>query len=158
MVRYLQNYTEARRHSDLVAEEEMSKSRAAEQAAMLAETEAKADEPRALALAHNVTTTPAKKITPRRPTNVAAKEAVGEPLQLVQFANAAMQTQPVVQVAALPAGSITPAAHNQQTIIKTKLHQVTAMMERVPLLVHSVSDWISSVPSRRVLQLRIGIS
>ena len=89
---------------------------------------------------------------------MAAKEAVGEPLQLVRFANAEVQTQPVVQVTTLPAGSIAPAAHSQQTIIKTKLRQVTAMMERVPLWVHSVSDWISSVPSHRVLQLRIGIS
>ena len=44
MVSYLQKFTEARRQSDLVAEEEMSRSRAAEQTAMLAETEAKADE------------------------------------------------------------------------------------------------------------------
>src|SRR5271165_3311216 len=51
MADYLQKYTEARRQNDLVAEEEMSRSRADEQAAMLAEAEVKTAEKRLLAVA-----------------------------------------------------------------------------------------------------------
>jgi hypothetical protein len=159
IVNYLQNYTEARQQSDLAAEEEMLRSRAAEQTAMLAASEAKAAETRALAIAANVTAKPERKFMAKKPAQVPDTVAAGEPLQLVQLASATTQIQPVVQRIAPPAGLITSIARSEENLIKTKLRQVTATIERVPLWAHSVTEWFSGdVSSHRVLQLRIGLT
>jgi hypothetical protein len=160
LVVYLQKHTEARQKSDLAAQEEMLRSRAAEQAVRLVASEAKAAETRALAIAANATTAASeRKIAPKKSARVANNVTTGEPLQLVHLASATAQIQPEVQRIAPPSGRIAPAARSQEAVIKTKLRQVAAMIERVPLWVHSVSDWFSgNMPSHRVLQLRTGMS
>jgi hypothetical protein len=67
--------------------------------------------------------------------------------------------QPIMQRIVPPGGLITSTAHGEESPIRNKLRLVTATMERVPLWVHSVTEWFSgNVPSHRVLQLRTGIS
>ena len=159
IVIYLQKYTEARQRNDLAAEEEMLRSRAAEQTAMFAASEAKADETRTLAITANVSTKPERKVAPKQPAQALDKVAIREPLQLVHLASATTQIQAVTQHIPPPAGLITPAARSEENVIKTKLRQVTATMERVPLWVHSVTEWLSDdVLSHRMLQLRTRLS
>src|ERR1019366_9239904 len=114
IVNYLQKYTEARQRNDLAAEEEMLRSRAAEQTAMLAASEPKADETRTLAIAANVTTKRERKVAPKQPVQVLHKVAVREPLQLVNMASVATQIPPVVQPPAPPARFVTPAARSDE--------------------------------------------
>jgi hypothetical protein len=104
IVNYLQKYTEARQRTDLAAEEEMVRSRAAEQTAMLAASEAKAAQTRALAIAANVTTKPERKVASKQPAEVLDKVAIREPLQLVHLASATTQIQAVTQHIPPPAG------------------------------------------------------
>ena len=159
IVNYLQKYTEARQRNDLAAEEEMLRSRAAEQTAMLAASEAKAAQTRALAITANVSTKPERKVAPKQPAQALDKVAIREPLQLVYLASATTQIQAVTQHISPLAGLITPAARSEENVIKTKLRQVTATMERVPLWVHSVTEWLSDdVLSHRMLQLRTRLS
>jgi len=158
IVDYLQKYTVARQNNDLAAEEEMLRSRAAEQTAMLAANEERMAETRALAIAANVTVKLERKVAANKPAHVPNMVAIGEPLQLVHLASSTPQVQPDVQRIVPPRGLMAPAARGQEAIIKTKLRQATAMMEQVPLWVHSVSEWLSGIPSHRVLQLRTGLS
>jgi hypothetical protein len=159
IVNYLQKYTEARQQADLAAEQDMLRSKATEQAAILAALEERAAETKALALAAYVVKKPKKLIAEKQPPRVLDKVVVGAPLQLVHTASAATQIQPVGQPTALPARLVTPAARSDENLVKAKLHEVTAMVERIPLWVHSVREWFSGdVLSHRVLQLRTGIS
>jgi len=159
IVSYLQKYTEARQQADLSAEQEMLRSKATEQAAVLAALEERAAETKALAIAAHVAEKPKKMVAAKQPPRVLDKVVVGAPLQLVHMASAATQIQPVGQPTALPARLVTPAAHSDENVFKAKFHEVTAMVERIPLWVHSVRDWFSDdVLSHRVLQLRTGIS
>ena len=159
IVNYLQKYTEVRQQADLAAEQDMLRSKATEQAAILAALEERAAETKALALAAYVAKKPKKLIAEKQPPRVLDKVVVGAPLQLVHTASAATQIQPVGQPTALPARLVTPAARSDENLVKAKLHEVTAMVERIPLWVHSVREWFSGdVLSHRVLQLRTGIS
>ena len=157
--KYLRKSSEARQQNDLVAEEEMLRSKAAEQTAMLAASEEKMAETRALAIAANVTAKLERKVAAKKPAQALDKIAIREPLQLVYLASATTQIQAVTQRIPPPAGLITPAARSEENVIKTKLRQVTATMERVPLWVHSVTEWLSDdVLSHRMLQLRTRLS
>jgi hypothetical protein len=159
IVNYLQKHTEARQQADLTAEQDMLRSKATEQAAILAALEERAAETKAPAIAAYVAEKPKKMVAAKQPPRVLDKVVVGEPLQLLHTANAATQIQPVGQPTALPARLVTPAARSDDNIVKAKFHEVTAMVERIPLWVHSVREWFSDdVLSHRVLQLRTGIS
>ena len=159
IVNSLQKYSEARQQSDRVAEEEMLRSRAAEQTATLAASEEKMAEPRVLAISASVTTKPEKRVAAKKPAHVPDMGAIGEPLQLVHLASATTQVQPDVQRIVPPGGLITSTARGEESPIRNKLHLVTATIERVPLWVHSITEWLSGdVPIHRVLQLRTGIS
>jgi hypothetical protein len=138
IVNYMKKYTEARPEADLAAEQEAWRSKAAEQVAMLAAREA-----RVLAIATQVAVTPERKVAAKRPAQALDKAAVGEPLQLVHLASVATQIQPVVQPTAPPAKLVTPAARSDENVVKTKLREVTAMMERIPLWVRSAAEWLS---------------
>jgi len=159
IVNYLQKYSEARRQNDVVAEEEMLRSRAAEQTAMLAASEEKMAEARALAIAANVTAKLERKVAAKKPAQVPNVVAIGEPLQLVHLASATTQMQPIMQGIVPPGRLMAPVARGEEGPIRNKLRLVTATMERVPLWVYSVTEWFSGeVRSHRVLQLRAGIS
>jgi hypothetical protein len=159
IVSYLQAYTEARQQTDLAAEEEMLSSRALEKAAMLAASEAKAAETRALTIAANVAPKPEKKVAAIRPTQELNLAVIGKPLQLVQLASATTQIQPVVQPATPPARHVSSASRSEENLVKAKFHEVTAMVEKIPLWVHSVTTWFSGdAPPHRVLQLQAGLS
>jgi hypothetical protein len=159
IVDYLQKYTVSRRQNDRAAEEEMLRSKAAEQMAMLAASEEKMAETRALAIAANVTVKLERKVAAKRPAHVPNMVAIGEPLQLVHMASATTQMQPIMQGIVPPGGLMAPAVRGEEGPIRNKLRLVTATMERVPLWVHSVTEWFSGeVWSHRVLQLRTGIS
>jgi len=159
IVNHLQEYTEARQQADLAAEQEMLRSKATEQAAILAAREETAAETKALAIAAHVAEKPKKMVAAKQPPRVLDKVVVGEPLQLIHMASAATQIQPVGQPTARPARLVTPAARSDENVIKTKFYEVTAMVERIPLWVHSASEWFShDVLSHRMLQLRTGIS
>jgi len=159
IVKYMRQYSEARQQSDRVAEEEMVRSRAAEQTATLAASEEKMAETGELTISASVTTKIKKKVAAKKPAHVPDTVAIGEPLQLVHLASATTQMQPIMQRIVPPGGLITSTAHGVESPIRNKLHLVTATMERVPLWVHSVTEWFSGdVPSHRVLQLRTGIS
>jgi hypothetical protein len=159
IVNYLQKYTEARKQSDFTAEQEILTSKAAEQAAKLAASEARAAETRALAIAALVAAKPERKVAEKRPAQELDTAAVGKPLQLLHTASIATQIQPVVQPTIPRTRLVTPAAGSDENVIKTKLREVTATVERIPLWFRSVAEWFAiDVPSHRVLQLRNGIS
>ena len=159
IVNSLQKYSEARQQSDRVAEEEMLRSRAAEQTATLAASEEKMAEPRVLAISASVTTKPEKRVAAKKPAHVPDMGAIGEPLQLVHLASATTQMQPTMQGIVPPGGLMAPTARGEEGPIRNKLRLVTATMERVPLLVHSVTEWFyGEVGSHWVLQLRTRIS
>ena len=159
LVSYLQEYTEARQQTNFAAEQEMLRSKAAEQAAMIAAREARAAETKALAIAVRVAARPERKVAAKQPAEELYTAAVGKPLQLVNLASATTQIQPVVQPPAPPARFVTPAARSDENVVKAKFREVNTMVERVPLWVHSVTEWFSGdVPSHRVLQLRTRIS
>jgi hypothetical protein len=159
IVNYLQKDTEARQQADLAAAQEMLRSKATEQAAVLVAREERAAQTKAFNIATHVAAKPGRKVAAKQPVQVLDKVAVGEPLQLVNMASVATQIQPVGQPPAPPARFVTPAARSDENVIKTKLREVTATMERVPLWVHSVTEWFSGdVPSHRVLQLRTRLS
>jgi len=46
--------------------------------------------------------------------------------------------------AALTATLVTPAAHSDENVVKAKLREVTAMMQRIPLWVRSAPEWLRS--------------
>jgi hypothetical protein len=154
----MKKYTEARQQADLAAEQEAWRSKAAEQAAMLAAREARAAETRALAIAAHVAEKPKRKVAAKRPAHEPDKAAVGDPWQLVHLAGVATQIQPVVQPTAPPARLVTPAARSDENVVKAKLREVTAMMERIPLWVHSAAEWLSGdvlspVADRNILKV-----
>ena len=157
--RYLRKYSEARQQSDRAAEEEMLRSRAAEQTAMFSASEEKMVETRALTISASVTTKPENKVAANKPAHVPDMVAIGEPLQLVHLASATTQMQPIMQGIEPPGGLMAPAAPVEEGPIRNKLRLVTTTMEQVPLWVHSVTEWFSGdVPLHRVLQLRTRIS
>jgi hypothetical protein len=159
LVSYLQEYTEARQRTNFAAEQEMLRSKAAERAAMIAAREARAAETKALAIAVRVAARPERKVAAKQPAEELYTAAVGKPLQLINLASIATQIQPVVQPPAPPARFVTPAARSDENVVKAKFREVNTMVERVPLWVHSVTEWFSGdVPSHRVLQLRTRIS
>jgi hypothetical protein len=159
IVNYLQKYTEARQQSDLAAEQEILTSKAAEQAAKLAASEARAAETRALAIAALVAAKPERKVAENRPAQELDTAAVGKPLQLLHTASVATQILPVVQPTTPRTRLVTPAASSDENVIKTKLREVTATVERIPLWFRSVAEWfVIDVPPHRMLQLRNGIS
>jgi hypothetical protein len=157
--KYMRKSSEARQQNDLAAEEEMLSSRAAEQTAMHAASEEKVAETRALAIAANVTVKLERKVAAKKPAHVPNMVAIGEPLQLVHLASATTQMQPTMQGIVPPGGLMAPTARGEEGPIRNKLRLVTATMERVPLLVHSVTEWFyGEVGSHWVLQLRTRIS
>lgn len=159
IISYLQKYTEVRQQAGLAAEQEMLKSKAAEHAAILAERGTKVVETRALAVVVQVAEKPGRKVAAKRPTHELDTMVVGEPLQLIAVASFAPQIQPVVQPTAPPVKLVALAARYGQNVIKTKFHDVTVTMERIPLWVHSVSEWFSDdVALHRELKLPTGIS
>jgi hypothetical protein len=159
IISYLHEYTEARQQTNFAAEQEMLRSKAAEQAAMIAAREARAAETKALAIAVRVVAKPERKVAAKQPAEELYTAAVGKPLQLVNLASVTTQIQPVGPSTMQPARFVTPATGSRENAVKAKFYEVTAMVERIPLWVRSVSGWFpGDVLSRRVLQLRTGLS
>jgi hypothetical protein len=153
IVNYLQKYTEARQQLDLAAEQDMLRSKAAERAATLAASEAKAAEARMRSVVR-VGAKSEGKVAINRPVHDPDKATVGQPLEIVRLASVATQVQPGLQPPGPPAKLVTSAADSAENIFKTKLRKITATAKRVPIWVHSVAEWLSDeVPTQPWTQL-----
>ncbi len=151
IVDYLHKYTEAREQADLTAEQEMLRSRAAEQGAMLAAREARPAEASALAIAAYVVANPEKKTAAIRPAQRLDKTVAGNPLQLIHLPNDTTQIQPVALPTEPPARPVTYTARSDENIFKAKYHEVAAIVQRIPFFARSAAEWLSSDLASRLL-------
>jgi hypothetical protein len=155
IVNYLKRANETRERSDLAAEQEMLRSKAAEQAAMLAASEAKAAASRALAIAAQAAVKPERKLAQKPPAHSLDKIAAAEPLQLHSVTSAAPPIQPAGQPSAPPARPVTPAQHDDENVVMAKFHDVAALVERIPVWAHSAAEWLSPRPLTQLLDRNI---
>ena len=152
IVIYMEKNGEARQLADIAAEKELTRMKAAEQAAILAAQKARASETRVAALAASVTDKSAKKVLAKqlahRPVGTAV---VQEPLQLSDVANVTEQTQPVAQTTRL----VAPAAHRGDNLFVTKWREATETVERIPMWVRSmVAGLTDNIPSPTLPHVR----
>lgn len=155
IVSYLKKANETRQRSALAAEQELLRSKAAEQAAMLAASEAKAAESKALAVAARAAAKPERKVALKPPAHSLDKMAAAEPLQLHSVTSAAPPMQPAGQPSAPPARTVTPAQHDDENVVVAKFHDVAALVERIPVWAHSAAEWLSPRPLTQLLDRTI---
>jgi hypothetical protein len=146
IVNYLKKANETRQKTDLAAEQEMVRSKAAEQAAILAADEAIAAESKARAIAADVAVKPERKIVMRPPVRRAEKIAAAAPLPLHSATSASTPIQPAGQPSAVPARAEAPAPQGDGNIITAKFHEVAALVERIPVWARSAAEWLTPRP------------
>jgi hypothetical protein len=155
IVNYLKKENETRQQSDRAAEQDMLRSKAAEEAAVLAASEAIAAESRALAIAARAAAKPERKVAAKPPAHNSKKIVAAAPLQLDSMTNAAPANQPPRQSIVASARAVTPAPQSDENIVTAKLHDFAALVERIPVWARSAAEWLSPRPLSHLLDRNI---
>jgi hypothetical protein len=155
IVNYLKKENETRQQSDRAAEQDMLRSKAAEQAAVLAASEARAAESRTLAIAAHAAAKPERKVAVKPPAHSLKKIVAAEPLQLDSMTHAAPAIQPAGQSVVAPARAVTAAPQGDENIVTAKFHDVAALVGRIPVWARSAAEWLSPRPLTRLLDRNI---
>jgi hypothetical protein len=151
IVNYLKKANETRQQTARAAEQEMLKSKAAEQGAMRAASEAQAAESKALAIAEHASAKPERKVAVKPPSRNLDKIVAAEPLQLHAATSAASPIQPAVQSSTASASAVTLAQQGGENILTAKFHDVAALVGRIPVWAHSAAEWLTPRPLTQLL-------
>jgi hypothetical protein len=146
IVVYVKRDTETPRSADTAADQQAERIKAARQATTLTARKARSAETASGA------DRSAKKISSRQSSEKPDRAAVvGEPLQLFDNANVVAQTVPVATAAKIAA----PVARSDDSLFMTKWRETTATVERIPVLLRSMAQRLSSnIPSLSLPQPR----
>jgi hypothetical protein len=155
IVKYLKKENETCQQSDRAAEQDMLRSKAAEQAAMLAASEAIAAESRALAIAAHAAAKPERKVAAKPPAHNSKKIVAAAPLQLDSMTNAAPAIPPPRQSIFAPARTVTPAPQGDDNIVSAKFRDFAALVERIPVWARLAAEWLSPRPLSHLLDRNI---
>jgi hypothetical protein len=150
IVDYLKKNNEARQRAERAAEQEAKRAKAAERTAALSRRETKPAETRAAAMPSRAAEKSETKGAAKQVAPYPDQPAMGEP---VRAASVAMQIEPRMEPAASPANLVTAAAGSDpdEDTVKIKLRGVTATVERIPFVGHSVAELFSGGAPRRPL-------